>query len=64
MSQLSEEQIQAVIDWMNTWEQLRGTAIPIRFEEDFSNKNKSVKCLRECASRFVCMQAGCQKDRD
>src|SRR5690349_13659650 len=26
---------QNVINWMNTWEQMRDTAIPIRFKEDF-----------------------------
>lgn len=31
--------VQAVVDWMNTWEQLRGTAIPIRFMEDFLKQN-------------------------
>ncbi len=33
---LSEAQIDAVVNWMNTWGQLKGTAIPIRFKEDFS----------------------------
>ncbi len=40
MDNLTEEQIQLVIDWMNKWEQLEGTAIPIRFKEDFSNTNE------------------------
>jgi hypothetical protein len=35
-----------VIAWMNTWEQLRGTAIPIRFKEDFSNNIKPQKHLK------------------
>lgn len=35
---LSPEQIQAVIEWMNTWEQLKDTAIPMRFKEDFLHK--------------------------
>lgn len=33
---LNDTQIQAVIDWMNRWQQLKDTAIPIRFKEDFS----------------------------
>ncbi len=32
---LSNEQIDAVVAWMNTWEQLKDTVIPIRFKEDF-----------------------------
>lgn len=35
---LSPEQIEAVIQWMNTWEQLKDTAIPMRFKEDFLHK--------------------------
>lgn len=32
---LTQDQIIAVIAWMNTWEQLKDTAIPIRFKEDW-----------------------------
>lgn len=32
--------IQAVVDWMNEWEQLKGTSIPIRFKEDFTSQLK------------------------
>jgi hypothetical protein len=35
---LTIDQIETVIDWMNTWEQLKDTAIPIRFKEDFTAK--------------------------
>ena len=28
--------VEDVINWMNTWEQLKDTAIPIRFKEDFT----------------------------
>lgn len=38
---LSQKQIESVISWMNTWEQLRDTAIPLRFKEDFKNKLKA-----------------------
>ena len=34
-NKLNENQIKIIIDWMNTWEQLRDTAIPVRFKEDF-----------------------------
>lgn len=35
---LTPEQIEAVVAWMNEWEQLKDTVIPIRFKEDFSDK--------------------------
>ncbi len=35
MKTLTQDQIDAVIDWMNNWEQLENTAIPIRFKEDW-----------------------------
>lgn len=35
---LSDLQIEKVVEWMNTWEQLKDTAIPIRFEENFRMK--------------------------
>lgn len=31
---LTEFQIEAIIVWMNSWEQLKGTAIPLRFKGD------------------------------
>lgn len=40
MKPLTPEQIKSVISWMNTWEQLKNTAIPLRFKEDFSNEYK------------------------
>jgi hypothetical protein len=38
MSNLTEDQINAVIDWMNNWEQLKDTVIPIRFKEDWTKQ--------------------------
>jgi hypothetical protein len=43
MEQLTHEQIETVINWMNGWEQLKDTAIPIRFKADFENQIKHVK---------------------
>lgn len=37
---LTSQQIQAVINWMETFEQLKGTAIPMRFKEDFSSQSQ------------------------
>ncbi len=33
---LTPIQVEEVIKWMNIWEQLKDTAIPIRFKEDFT----------------------------
>ncbi len=33
---LTRDQLQAQVDWLNTWEQLKDTAIPMRFYEQFS----------------------------
>lgn len=33
---LTKEQLEAQVEWLNTWEQLRDTAIPLRFYEKFS----------------------------
>lgn len=35
---LNKEQIEKVINWMNTWEQLKNTAIPLRFKEEFTKQ--------------------------
>ena len=59
---LSQDQIRFVIDWMNTWEQLRDTAIPLRFKEEFSefldkkeagDKYKEYRVTDEEASHFL-----------
>ncbi len=39
---LSKDQIEAVVQWMNTWEQLRGTVIPMRFREDWDTKPRNI----------------------
>lgn len=33
---MSDLPIKKVVEWMNTWEQLKDTSIPIRFKEDFT----------------------------
>lgn len=38
MKTLTQDQIDAVIDWMNNWEQLKDTAIPIRFKDDWTKQ--------------------------
>ena len=47
MDNLTEKQIQLVIDWMNTWDQLRDTVIPIRFKDDFSDTNELNKWTKK-----------------
>ena len=41
MKTLTQEQIDAVIDWMNGWDQLRDTAIPLRFKEEWTKQLNS-----------------------
>ena len=38
MNTLTQDQIQDVIDWMNTWDQLKDTTIPLRFKEYWMKK--------------------------
>ena len=38
MEVLTKTQINNVVEWMNQWEQLRNTAIPIRFEQDWTKQ--------------------------
>ncbi len=47
MTDFTENQIQTVIDWMNAWEQLRGTVIPIRFKEDFTKQTDVEKVKQD-----------------
>jgi hypothetical protein len=37
---LNQKQMLEIYNWLNKWEQLFGTAIPLRFKEEFINKNK------------------------
>lgn len=38
MEKLTIDQIKAVVDWMNEWDQLKNSSIPIRFAEDWTSK--------------------------
>ena len=58
MMKLKAEQIDEVVRWMNTWEQLKDTAIPIRFKEYYSEQlhkpdvmESVLPLLRECVMR-------------
>ena len=35
---LSQQQVDTIVEWMNGWDQLRGTSIPLRFIEDFGHR--------------------------
>lgn len=49
MENLNNEQIETVVTWMETWEQLKNTAIPIRFKEDFEKQlHQSAVMCRTC----------------
>lgn len=39
---LTEEQIEAVVNWMNEWDVLKNTSIPLRFKEAFTKSKISV----------------------
>ncbi len=39
------ERLQAQVDWLNTWEQLKDTAIPMRFYEQFSKNLQLDTCV-------------------
>ena len=41
MKALTKDQIDAVIDWMNSWGQLQDTAIPMRFKEEWTKQLNS-----------------------
>jgi len=41
MKTLTEDQINDVIIWMNEWDQLKDTVIPIRFKEDWTKQLNS-----------------------
>lgn len=65
---LTDEQINGVINWMNQWEQLKGTAIPIRFKEDFTEQlhqhNVSGSACPNCKEEkewCACMRNTCHK---
>jgi hypothetical protein len=37
---LTDSQIKDVVSWMNEWEQLKDTSIPLRFKEAFSDQDR------------------------
>lgn len=45
MEKLTQEQVDRIIEWLNTWESIRNTAIPIRFKEDFKPEKTNQKPL-------------------
>jgi hypothetical protein len=45
---LIPEQIDVIVEWLNQWNVIKDTAIPLRFKEDFLDENyKRLKQLRE-----------------
>ena len=67
---LSQKQIESVISWMETWEQLRDTSIPIRFREDFRNKlkaeefNEGVDLQRQSAERMINLKPKAEQENE
>lgn len=54
---LTKEQIESVVAWMNEWEQIKDTAIPLRFREAFSEKTGDdiIRC-QICGSTEIMQQ--------
>ncbi len=46
-TQLTQGQIDVVIEWMNGWDVLKNTAIPIRFKEAFTPKLEQIRLTKE-----------------
>ena len=42
MKTLTQDQINAVFNWLNNWEQLKNTVIPMRFKEDWGEQLNSL----------------------
>lgn len=38
MKELTEEQVKEIVDWLNTWDEIRNTVIPMRFKESFGKQ--------------------------
>ncbi len=50
MEKLTKEQVNAIVDWLNNWDQLKGTAIPLRFKEEFTKttRQKWFEKIKNC----------------
>ena len=53
MKTLTQDQIDAVVDWMNNWAQLKYTVIPIRFKEDWT-KQLNIPVIVGQSEQFNC----------
>ena len=42
MKNLTKEQVYNIIEWMDRWEQLKGTDIPMLFESDYIKQTQQV----------------------
>jgi hypothetical protein len=51
---ISSEQVKEVHKWLNEWESLRLTAIPLRFLEEFGNMKRGVNVKIDDTTAFGC----------
>ena len=45
MKQLTIEQVNHIIGWLNTWDQLKDTIIPLRFREHFDKTKINTEAI-------------------
>jgi len=46
MEKLTKDQIDNIVTWLNDWDQLKNTSIPIRFKEFYSRDPLDYDCLK------------------
>ena len=63
MKTLTPDQIEAVIAWMNNWDQLEYTVIPLRFKEEWTKQLDSVSHRAENTPLGLTPKWICNKKR-
>ena len=53
MKNLTKEQIEGVIEWLNTWQQLKYSVIPIRFKEDYTKKLEQADAVDKTTTKIT-----------
>lgn len=64
---LTDEQIEAVVDWLNEWEWIRGTSVPIRFKEDFvqEESREEIAAFCQCGGLvYSCKESAYKRDKE
>jgi len=50
---MTNEEVQEIVNWLNGWEQIVGTAIPLRFKEEFSHKPMTPEEREKAVNGFI-----------